>query len=331
LIKIIYRDLSPGLHASADTVGRDTIISLLPGLTSEQRRAALRRIRHSGRMGHGPHVSALGLALALGLDRIKAVIRTGAAVVRLHPAGSALPVLLLSTAAVVFVLMATVSIHVVPGPQSSNQNPATAGSSSGSGSSAPHTGQNAPGTGVAGGLPRTGIPVPSTQPSAPRDPGGARSQPGHSTPGGSTPGGSQVGSLTGRTGSGAGAIGSGGTTAGTGSVDPVGTGTTSGSSGLRTSGSGTSAGTTNSGSGTGSSGSGSGFPAAPSGSGGTWTPAGSGTTSTGTGGTGSSGFDGSGAGSTSSSGTGSVGSSGSSGSGGGLCVTLLSVQACLGL
>ena len=124
MIKIIYRDLSPGLHASAQVSGRRTVIALLPGLTPDQRRAALRRIRHSGRMGHGPRVPAIGLALALGLDRIKATTRTGAAVVRLHPAGSTLPVVLLSAAAVVFVLMATVSIHVLPGPKSSDQSPA---------------------------------------------------------------------------------------------------------------------------------------------------------------------------------------------------------------
>ena len=41
MIKIVYRDLSPGLHASADAEGRSTIISLLPGLTPEQRKAAL--------------------------------------------------------------------------------------------------------------------------------------------------------------------------------------------------------------------------------------------------------------------------------------------------
>ena len=57
MIKIVYRNLSPGLHASAEAEGRNTVISFLPGLTPEQRRAALRRIRHSGRMGHGPRSS----------------------------------------------------------------------------------------------------------------------------------------------------------------------------------------------------------------------------------------------------------------------------------
>ena len=114
MIKIFYRDLSPGLHASAEAEGRNTVISFLPGLTPDQRRAALRRIRHSGRMGHGPRVPAGKLAIALALDRVTAAVRTGTAVVRLHPAGSALPVVFFSAAAVIFVLMATVSIHVLP-------------------------------------------------------------------------------------------------------------------------------------------------------------------------------------------------------------------------
>jgi hypothetical protein len=114
VIKIFYRELSPGLHAQAEPEGRNTVIYLLPGLTPEQRRAALRRIRHSGRMGHGPRVPALGLALALAADWIKTTVRNCVAVVRLHPAGSTVPVAVLSIATVVFVLMATVSIRVLP-------------------------------------------------------------------------------------------------------------------------------------------------------------------------------------------------------------------------
>ena len=122
MIKIVYRDLSPGLHASADAVGRNTVISFLPGLTPEQRRAALRRIRHSGRMGHGPRVPAGKLALALSLDRVRAVALTCTAVVRLHPAGSTLPLVFFSAVAVIFVLTATVPIHVLPAaPRSSGE------------------------------------------------------------------------------------------------------------------------------------------------------------------------------------------------------------------
>ena len=138
MIKIFYRDLSPGLHASAEAEGRNTVISFLPGLTPDQRRAALRRIRHSGRMGHGPRVPAGKLAIALALDRVKAAVRTGAAVVRLHPAGSTLPVVFFSAAAVIFVLMATVSIHVLPAAQrSSGPGPAVGGVTPAPATSAP--------------------------------------------------------------------------------------------------------------------------------------------------------------------------------------------------
>ena len=114
MIKIVYRDLPPGLHASAETEGRNTVISFLPGLTPEQRRAVLRRIRHSGRMGHAPRLPAVPLAIALALDRIRATARTFIAVVRLHPAGSTVPVVFFSAASVMFILMATVSIRVLP-------------------------------------------------------------------------------------------------------------------------------------------------------------------------------------------------------------------------
>ncbi len=359
MIKIIYRDLSPGLHASAETAGRDTIISLLPGLTPEQRRAALRRIRHSGRMGHGPRVSALQLGLALGLDRIKAITRTGAAVVRLHPAGSTIPVLLLSAAAVVFVLMATVSIHVVPAPKSSDQTPVIGGLVHGPSASAPRAGQvPAPPDRVAAGLPRNGGTAHRSRPSAQGGSAAAQGSPAADTPGATAPG-SLIGPVTagsagldatnsvdpgvigtrsasapvGSAGSsGAGAVsqttgsGSGGTSSGSGSsslgtASRPATGSSSGSGRSGTGGSGTGV----------SSGSGS---RAGSGSGGTsgagtGGSGGSGAGSLGTGGTSGSGSSGGSAGS--GSGSSGSGSSGGSSSGGGTCVTLLVVQACLGL
>ncbi len=79
-------------------------------------------------MGHGPRVPAAGLAIALAVDRIKAAARTCAAVVRVHPAGSTLPVFFFSAAAVIFVMMATVSIRVLPpAPRSSSQAPVMGG------------------------------------------------------------------------------------------------------------------------------------------------------------------------------------------------------------
>ena len=155
MIKIVYRNLSPGLHASAEAEGRNTVISFLPGLTPEQRRAALRRIRHSGRMGHGPGVPGGRLAIALTLDRVRAGARTCTAVVRQHPAGSTLPVAFFSAAAVIFVLMATVSIHVLPtAPRSSSQGPAVGGTSPVPGMSAPVVGQRGAPSWTSRGTPR---------------------------------------------------------------------------------------------------------------------------------------------------------------------------------
>jgi hypothetical protein len=367
VIKIIYRDLSPGLHASAETAGRDTIISLLPGLTPEQRRAALRRIRHSGRMGHGPRVSAVQLGLALGLDRIKAITRTGAAVVRLHPAGSTIPVLLLSTAAVVFVLMATVSIHVVPAPKSSDQSPVIGGLVHGPSASAPQAGQvPAPPDGAAAGLPANGGTGHGSRPSAQGGSAAAQGSPAADTPGATAPGsltglggagsagldatssvnpgligtrsasasagstgsrGSGTVSQAAGSGSGSTSSGSGSSSSGTSSRPASGSSSGSGASGTsgtgagRSSGSGAGSGGT-SGAGTGGSG---GSGTGSSGGGGTAGSGGSGTGSSG----GSAGSGGSGSGSTG--GSGSSGSSGGSSSGGGTCVTVLVLQACLGL
>jgi hypothetical protein len=342
VIKIVYRDLSPGLHASAEVSGRHTIISLLPGLTLNQRRAALRRIRHSGRMGHGPRVPAAGLALAVARDRIKATTRTGAAVVRLHPAGSTLPVVLLSAAAAVFVLMATVSIHVLPGPKSLDQNPVIGGVSPGPTSSAPQIGQSL--------APSITIPGDSTRPGQARN-GVAGRQPGSGGSAGSS-GRSPVGTSGAQTvfGSEPGQTGTGlvtATSAGSGSTGGSGTGTSagagtggSGSSGSGSSGSGgsgTSAGPSGSGTGTtGGSGAGSGT-GTTSGSGGTGSSGsgGSGSGTTGSGGSGTGTGSGTGSSGSGSSGSGSSGSgssgSGSGSSGGGLCLNLLGVlQACVG-
>jgi hypothetical protein len=59
MIRVRYRDsneFSPGLHAAAERHGRITTVYLLPGLTKPERRSALRRLRLSARMGHGPRL-----------------------------------------------------------------------------------------------------------------------------------------------------------------------------------------------------------------------------------------------------------------------------------
>ena len=117
MIRVRYRDsneLSPGLHAAAERHGRTTTVYLLSGLTKPQRRSALRRLRLSARMGHCPGLPAGRLALALFADRIRTGIGRAGAVLRLHPAGSTLPVMVLSGGAIAFLLFSTVSIRVLP-------------------------------------------------------------------------------------------------------------------------------------------------------------------------------------------------------------------------
>jgi len=123
VVRIRYRDLSPGVYAQAEPEGRHTVIHMLPGLTPAQRRAALRRLRHSARMGHSPALPLPALALAVTVDRIRATAGNCAAVVRVHPAGSALPVMALSAMTVMYVLLSSVSVHVLRVPQSPGQGP----------------------------------------------------------------------------------------------------------------------------------------------------------------------------------------------------------------
>jgi hypothetical protein len=163
MIRVRYRDsneFSPGLHAAAERHGRITTVYLLPGLTKPERRSALRRLRLSARMGHGPRLPSGHLALALFADRIRTGIGRAGAVLRLHPAGSTLPVMVLSGGAIAFLLFSTVSIrvlHTTPAaPESaSGPNPAaSAGAIPITGSSGGVAGRPAAGRPAAGRPPR---------------------------------------------------------------------------------------------------------------------------------------------------------------------------------
>jgi hypothetical protein len=116
VIKIRYRDadeLSPGLHAAAVPQGRNTIVFLLPGLTAAERRAALRRLRLSARMGYCPPLPPAQLALALVADRIRTTVGQLGTLVRSHPAGSTVPVMVISAGAIAFLALSAVSIQVL--------------------------------------------------------------------------------------------------------------------------------------------------------------------------------------------------------------------------
>ena len=116
MIKIRYRDpneLSPGLHAAAERHGRSTTVYLLPGLNAAQRSAALRRLKISARRGYDPKLPAPQLAVALAADRIRTTVGRAGAVFRSHPAGSTVPVMVVSAGAIAFLALSAVSIRVI--------------------------------------------------------------------------------------------------------------------------------------------------------------------------------------------------------------------------
>ena len=116
MIKIRYLDLPTGLHVYAEAHGSDIIIYLLPGLTTAQRRAALHRARSSARMGHGPALPAAGLACAVAADRVRTTVRNGAAAMRVHPGLVIPPVVITVSAALAYLLLASVSVSVTYRP-----------------------------------------------------------------------------------------------------------------------------------------------------------------------------------------------------------------------
>ena len=112
MVKIRYSELPAGLHVAAEQHGRDTIIYLQPGLTPEQRRAALIRVRSSARMGQGPDLTPLSMAIAVSADKLRTTLRNGAAAMRGHPLLLLPPLILLVSGAIIFVLMSFVTLTV---------------------------------------------------------------------------------------------------------------------------------------------------------------------------------------------------------------------------
>jgi len=133
MIKIRYRDpheLSPGLHAAAEHDGRSTTVYLLPGLSAAQRRAALRRLKLSARRGYGPRLPASQLALALLAYRVRTTAGHAGAVFRSHPAGSTVPVMVVSAGAIAFLALSAVSIQVIHPARDTSQ-PSFSGAAAG--------------------------------------------------------------------------------------------------------------------------------------------------------------------------------------------------------
>jgi hypothetical protein len=227
MIRVRYRDsneFSPGLHAAAERHGRITTVYLLPGLTKPERRSALRRLRLSARMGHCARLPSGQLALALFADRIRIGIGRAGAVLRLHPAGSTLPVMLLSGGAIAFLLFSTVSIRVIHNPPASPE-PASAANPAAPAGAIPITGSSGGVVGLGGSGDRQAIPPGLGGSSLATGPSlaGAAGGPGAgAAPGSGGNGTGPVGSGTSDgTGSGAGAGGSGGGTTLSGGSDPT--------------------------------------------------------------------------------------------------------------
>ncbi len=142
MIRIRYRsanELSPGLHAAAERHGRSTTVYLLSGLTTAERRAAVRRLRISARMGRNPRLPAAQLGIALLADRIRTSLGQAGAIFRSHPAGSTVPVMVISAGAIAFLALSAVSIRVIHTPRTPGQ-PLAAGLPAASAGAIPITG-----------------------------------------------------------------------------------------------------------------------------------------------------------------------------------------------
>ena len=109
VIRICNEDFSAGthdgtgLHGRTERGARGVTIYLLPGLTTGERRAALRRLRQEASRGLGPPLPRSQLAVALGLDRVRTAARIAKAIVRLHPAVTLLPGVLVVALLALFV------------------------------------------------------------------------------------------------------------------------------------------------------------------------------------------------------------------------------------
>ncbi len=133
MIHIRYRDLSAGTHevtwlyGRAERCARGTTVYLVPGLTTRQRRAALRRLRQEASRGFGPPLPISQLTVALGVDRVRTGARIAGSVVRLHPAVTLLPGALAASLMALFVLASSERAGFGPTGGTLEQSAAVAG------------------------------------------------------------------------------------------------------------------------------------------------------------------------------------------------------------
>jgi hypothetical protein len=114
VIKIRYASLPAGLHVRTVVEGRHTVLYLLPGLTTTERRAAIGRARSSARVGYGPPLPARGMAAALLTDQIRSMAGNGYTALRVNPAFFVPVGVLVASVAVAFLFLGTVSIQFRP-------------------------------------------------------------------------------------------------------------------------------------------------------------------------------------------------------------------------
>jgi hypothetical protein len=123
VIKIRYASLPVGLHVRTVIEGRHTILYLLPGLTTVERRAAIGRARRNARVGYGPPLPAREMAVAITTDQIRTTVGNGFTALRLNPAFFLPAGILVASVAVAYLLLSSVSIqfrepgNAGPGPR----------------------------------------------------------------------------------------------------------------------------------------------------------------------------------------------------------------------
>jgi hypothetical protein len=111
MIKIVYGDLTAGLNGDAVRRRSDVAVVLVHGLTYQQRKAVLRRLRQAAGRGQKPPLPLGQLTFALAADLLRRWAGNLAAIVRQHPAGSLVPSFGAAALIVAF-LMASVSVHL---------------------------------------------------------------------------------------------------------------------------------------------------------------------------------------------------------------------------
>lgn len=130
MVKIRYAELPAGLHVATEERNNCTIVYLLPGLTPQQRRAALTFARRSARIGHGPSLPAVDMAFALAADRTRMTARTIVAVLRRHPM-LLLPLVAVVSGVIVVTMLSFVTVSLGPlSPATAPQRPVSGGQAS---------------------------------------------------------------------------------------------------------------------------------------------------------------------------------------------------------